>query len=705
MKHKTLALIFIIALFLASCNKNTTKMNNNNPLLQPFTNEYGIPPFDKIKPQDFMPAFKIAMQEQIDSINKIVNNTQKPTFKNTIEAFEFSGLHLSQISAIFYNLLSANTNPQLDSIAQQLASLMTEHQAKIAYNEKLFAKIKTIYNKRDSLKLSQEQYKLLTETYKHFVRSGVDLAKDKQEQLKNINEQLSKLTLQFGKNNLDEINQYKLVIDNKKDLAGLPQNVIDNAAARAKKDNLEGKWVFTIQKPVMIPFLQYAKNRELRKKLYMAYTHLGDNNNQYDNKKIINKIVNLRIQKAHLLGYKNYADYVLDENMAKNPKNVYDLLYKIWDKALPVAHKEAKELQQMIYKEGNNFKLASWDWWYYAEKLRKQKYSVDENEIKQYFPLDSVQKGLFSVVKKLYNLNIERLNNVPLPHPDAQAFKVTDAKTGKLIGIVFMDFFTRASKRAGAWMDNYVNQYKYNGKEQRPVITTVFNFPKPAKGPALLTMEQVSTMFHEFGHALHGLLSQCTYPSLSGTNVPRDFVEFPSQFMENYANDPSVIKTFAKNYKTGKTIPDELLNKIQQAAKFNQGFNAVEYLAAAILDMDYHTLNDTTNINVDQFENNTMKRINMPPQIVVRYRSTYFRHIFAGGYAAGYYSYIWAEVLDADAFEAFKETGNIFNQKIAQSLRKNVLEKGGTEDAMKLYINFRGKKPSIEPLLKRKGLL
>ncbi len=706
MKTKFLTLIFIIALFIGACNNtNKEKMNKNNPLLEKFTNEYGIPPFEEIKDSDFLPAFKQAMQEQNQNIKKIIENKEAPNFKNTIEALEFSGLKLTSVSQVFYNLLASNTNDKLDSIAQELAPLEAKHQAGILNNADLFKKVKTVYDERKKLKLTQEQTKLLENKYKDFVRAGINLPKEKQDTLRKINEELSKLTLQFGQNNLNEINAYKMVVDNREDLKGLPQEQIDAAAARASKAGMKGKWVFTIQKPVLIPFLKYAENRTLREKLFKAYTNLGDNDNKYDNKKIINKIVNLRLQKANILGFKNWASYVLDENMAKTPDKVYELLYKVYDKALPVANKEAEDLQKEIYADGKKFELKPWDWWYYAEKLRKRKYNLDENEIRQYFPLDSVQKGLFSVVEKLYNINIQKLNNVPIYHAGIEAFKVTDNKTGKLLGIVYMDFYTRKSKQAGAWMDNYVNEYIYKGKEQRPVITTNFNFSKPAKGPTLLTMEEASTMFHEFGHALHGLLTQCTYPSISGTSVARDFVELPSQFLENWASYPSVVKTFAKNYKTGEPIPDKLLKKIDNASKFNQGFAAVEYLSAAILDMDYHTIDKKQEINVRQFENNTMKRIKMPPQIVVRYRSTYFRHIFSGGYSAGYYSYIWAEVLDADAFEAFKESGDVFNHALASSFRKNILEKGGTEDPMKLYINFRGKKPSIEPLLKRKGLL
>lgn len=705
MNIKTLILLLTLALSFGACKTNKNKMNSDNPLLKEFTNDYGIPPFEQIKNEDFLPAFEQAMQDQNDNIKKIVENQEAPTFQNTIEAYEFSGMKLSAVSQVFYNYLASNTNDVLDSIAQIMATKETKHFADISYNADLFAKVKVVYEQRENLKLTPEQSKLLENDYKSFLRAGVNLPKEQQEKLRKINEELSKLTLQFGQNNLNEINDYKMVVDKIEDLAGLPKEQIDAAAKRAEDDGMKGKWIFTIQKPVLIAFLQYAENRDLREKLFKAYINVGDNDNKYDNKEIIKKIVNLRVEKAHILGFKNYAEYVLDENMAKTPDKVLDLLTKVYDKALPVAQKEENDLQKMIYADGKKFQLEAWDWWYYAEKLRISRYSLDENEIRQYFPLDSVKKGLFSIVKKLYNVNIERLNNVPLYHPDAEAYKVTDAKTGKLIGVVYMDFYTRSSKQAGAWMDNYVSQYIYNGKEQRPIITTNFNFTKPASGPALLTMDEVSTMFHEFGHALHGLFSQCTYPSISGTSTARDFVELPSQFMENWASDPIALKTFAKNYKTGEVIPDELLQKMDNASKFNQGFIAVEYLSASILDMDYHVLNDVKDIDVRAFENDAMSKINMLPQIVVRYRSTYFRHIFSGGYSAGYYSYIWAEVLDADAFEAFKESGDIFNQQQANSFKTNILERGGTIDEMKMYMNFRKQEPNIDPLLKRKGLL
>ncbi|MBN2894082.1 MAG: M3 family metallopeptidase [Bacteroidales bacterium] len=708
MKKLTLIALLAIAFAFGACKQSKiNEMSTDNPLLQEFTNEYGIPPFDKIKTEHFLPAFKAAMEEQNIVIQQIVENKDIPTFENTIEAYEFSGLKLSAVSSIFYNFLSANTNEEMQQIAQDLASLSTAHWADIQYNADLFAKVEMVYKSKKDLALNQEQEMLLDETYKSFVRAGVGLPKEQQDKLREINEELSKLTLQFDNNNLAEVNSYRLVVDNEADLAGLPDGLVSEAAELAKSEGMENKWEFTIHKPVLIPFLQYAENRELREKIFKAYINLGDNGNEYDNKEIISKIVNLRVEKAHILGYNNYAEYVLEENMAKTPEKVYEFLNSLFEKALPVAEKEAKDLQDMIIADGKDFQLEPWDWWYYTEKIRQTKYDLNEEELREYFQLDTVLKGMFNVAKKLYNIEIVRLDEAPIYLTEAVPHVVKDATTGEHIGVIYIDFYPRASKQSGAWMDNYVNQYIYEGKEQRPVITNVLNFTKPSGDkPSLLSLDEVSTLFHEFGHALHGLLTQCTYPSLSGTSVARDFVELPSQVMENWAMEPSVIKTFAKHYITGEVIPDELLEKIENSAKFNQGFASVEYLAASLLDMDYHSISEIQdNFNVTDFENNSMAKIHMPDNIVVRYRSTYFGHIFAGGYSAGYYSYIWAAVLDADAYAAFKETGDVFNQEKAKAFRENILEKGGTQDPMELYVQFRGQEPKIEPLLERRGLM
>jgi peptidyl-dipeptidase Dcp len=511
------------------------------------------------------------------------------------------------------------------------------------------------------------------------------------------------LELKFGNNLLAETNNFKLVLDNKADLAGLPENVITTAAEEAKTDGMPGKWVFTMQKNSWIPFLTYSTRRDLREKLYRGYFMRGDNNNQYDNKQVIIDIMKDRIALANLLGYQTPAGYILSDKMAKTPARVDTLLMQLWRPSLAKAKDEVKEMQAIIDKENGGFQLASWDWWYYAEKVRKEKYDLNEDELKPYFKLENVRKGAFEVAHKLYGLNFKQLKNMPVYQPDVDVFELTDTN-GKLIGILYTDYYPRPSKTVGAWMDNFSGQYIENGVNVRPVIVNVANLAKPtATEPSLLSMDDVTTLFHEFGHALHGLLSQVTYPSISGTNVPRDFVEFPSQFMENFAFQPEVMKLYAFNYKTGKLMPKELMDKIQNSAYFNQGFDMTELLAAAILDMKWHELSSINGINVDQFEKEQMDEIGLIPEILPRYRSTYFKHIFSDDYSAGYYSYPWASVIDKDAFELFKEKG-IFDQKTATTLKTDILEKGNSVDLMKAYAKFRGREPKVDALLKSKGL-
>ncbi len=677
-----------------------------NPLLSEFKTPFGVPPFEQIRNDQFIPAMQEAMKEHNEEIDAIVNNTDTPTFENTIVALDNSGDMIDQVGGVFYNLNSSLTSPELQNIAKELAPELSAHSDAIRLNDKLFQKIKTVYDHKDNLDLTGSQAKLLDDTYKEFVRGGANLNQEDKEKLSKINSELSLLTLKFGEDVLRQTNAFKLVIDNKSDLAGLPGDVISAAAESAKEDSLEGKWVFTVQKPSLLPFLTYADNRSLREKLFMAYANLGNNNDQYDNKDVIKQIVKLRAERASLLGYKSHADYVLEENMAKTPANVNDLLMRLWTPAIKVAKQEAADMQKMIDRQGGHFKLKPWDWWYYSEKVRKEKYDIDESTLSQYFVLDNVRKGAFDVAHKLYGLTFEPRTDIPVYHPDVQGYEVKDAD-GSHIGVLYMDFFPRDSKRAGAWMSEYRGQHVENGKDIRPVVTTNFNFTKPTGDkPALLTVDEVQTLFHEFGHALHGLLSQCTYKSQAGTSVTRDFVELPSQIMENWALEPEVLRSFAKHYQTGEVIPDELIQKIQNSSHFNQGFTTVEYLAASLLDMDYHTLTlakaDIKDVNA--FEDSSLNEVGLIPEIISRYRSPYFSHIFAGGYSSGYYSYIWAEVLDADAFQAFKETGNIFDPATAAAFRKNILEKGSTEDPMALYVAFRGKKPSEEPLLKKRGL-
>jgi peptidyl-dipeptidase Dcp len=703
---KTILLtIAAIGLMAAACNQSGKNMNDAaNPFFSEYTTPFQVPPFNEINDEHYLPAFEKGIAMHKEEIEEIINNPVEPDFENTIAALDRSGEQLRKVQYVFNCNTSSNTNEQLQEIAQKVAPLESSHFDDINLNPDLFKRVKTVYDKRDNLDLTIEQKTLLEKMYKDFVRGGAELDENKQTRLREINKRISVLSLQFGDNVLAENNAYKLFIDSETDLNGLPEGVIEGAAEAAEAAGEPGKWLFTTHKPSMIPFLQYAEKRELREKLHKAYCARGDNGNDHDNKKILVEMANLRLERAQLLGYETHAHYVLEKRMAKKPEDVYDLLNPIWEAALPVSQKEVQEMQSLISREGNDFKLAAWDWWYYAEKLRKEKYDLDEEVLRPYFELENVRNGLFQVCNNLYGITFEERSDIPKYHQDAQVFEVKEAD-GSHLGILYMDFYPRESKRGGAWMDSYRKQYLKDGKNITPVITTVFNFSKPTGDkPALLSFEEVSTMFHEMGHALHGLFSDCTYESISGTDVPWDFVELPSSIMENWASEPEVMKLYGKHYETGETIPDELIQKIKNAGHFNQGFVNVEYLSAAFLDMDWHTLKQvTSDIDVDQFETKALNRIRLIPEIVVRYRSTYFSHIFSGGYSAGYYSYKWSEVLDADAFGAFKET-SLFDSKTAGSFRDNILARGGTEDPMVLYKRFRGREPSIDPLLKRSGL-
>jgi len=702
MKKLNLFLITLI-IMTTSCSTKKGQKTASNPLLSEFNTPFNVPPFELIKNEHFKPAFDTAFKKNDAEIAAIVNNTEAPTFKNTIEALEYSGHLLNNVSIIFFNLLSANTSDTLQAIAQEESPKLSEHSDNIMLNKKLFDKVNTVYKNKDSQKLNPEQLRLLKETYKKFIRSGAGLDDKKQTRLKEINTELSKLTLKFGDNVLAETNSFKLFIDKEQDLAGLPQSLKDGAADAARQDGKKGQWLFTLANSSVMPFLQYADNRDLRQKMLTAYISRGNNKNDKNNNDIIKSIVNLRLERAQLLGYKNFASYVLEENMAKTPEKVYEFVNQIWTPALAVAKKEAAELQKMIKKDGKTFKLEPCDWRYYSEKLRKEKYDLDEEALRPYFKLENVKQGVFTVAEKMYGLTFTAIKDIPKYHKDAEVYEVKEAD-GKHLGILYMDFFPRDSKRGGAWMTSYQDQYKKDGKNIDPIVSVVCNFSKPTdKQPSLLTFDEVETLFHEFGHALHGLFSNSTYPSLSGTNVPRDFVELPSQIMENWASEPEVLRLFAKHYETGKLIPEELIQKMANSKLFNQGFATTEFIAAALLDMDYHTINEPMTMSPADFEKKAMDKIGLIPEIVVRYKSTYYNHIFSGDYCAGYYSYIWSGLLDADAFEAFKEKG-LFDKSTALSFRKNVLEKGYSDDPMKLYINFRGAEPKIDPLLKKRGL-
>ena len=700
MYHKLIMLVLTGALFM-SCNEAQNTADSSNPFFQEWKTPYGVPDFDRISTDDYMPAFKKGMADHLKEVEKIAANPQEPTFENTVTAMEKSGKLLTRVANVFFNLVSANTNKELQAISREVSPMLSKHNDDINLNAQLFARFKTLYEQRDKLNLTGEQNKLLEKYYKDFIRGGANLSDGDKEKLRAMNEELSVLQVKFSENVLHEDNAFELLLD-EKDLSGLPDGVKNAAAEAARARGYEGKWLFTLHKPSLIPFIQYSDRRDLREKLYRGYFMRGDNDNEYDNKDIFDKVVNLRIRKAHLLGYKSHADFVLEERMAKTPANVYKLLDKVWPAALNKAKEERAMMQKMIDADGGDFKLASWDWWYYAEKIRQQKYKLDEDEIRPYFKIDNVIKGSFILANKLYGLTFEEQDNLPKYHPEVKTYLVKDEK-GNEIGIYLSDWFYRDSKRGGAWMNEYRAQSNMDGNRIIPIIVNVGNFTKPtADRPSLLSLDEANTLFHEFGHALHGLLSDCTYPTISGTSVPRDFVEFPSQVMENWVLEPEMLKLYAFHYKTGEVMPASLIEKIKNAGKFNQGFATVEYMAASYLDMAWHTLTEEKKHDVNAFEKAAMDKIGLIPEIIPRYRSTYFRHV-VGGYSAGYYSYLWSEILDADTFEAFKEHG-IFDKKTAESFRKNILSRGGTEEAMKMYINFRGREPSIEPLLERRGL-
>nr|WP_303777233.1 M3 family metallopeptidase [Bacteroides intestinalis] len=688
--------IFILATtcMMYSCTTQT----ETNPFLSEFQTEHGVPPFDKIKLEHYEPAFLKGIEEQNANIDAIVNNSEAPTFENVIVALDNSAPILDRVSAIFYNMTDAEKTPGLNELSIKIAPTLSEHSDNISLNQELFKKVNAVYQQKESLKLTTEQERLLEETYKDFVRSGANLSPEKQARLREINKQLSTLGLTFSDNILNENNAFKLYIDKEEDLAGLPEWFRQSAAEEAKADGQEGKWLFTLGNASRLPFLQYSENRPLREQIYKAYINRGNNNDKNDNKKIITDIVSLRLEKAQLLGFDCYSNFVLDNTMAKNSTTVMNFLNNLWSYSLPKAKAEAADLQKIMDKEGKGEKLEAWDWWYYTEKLRKEKYNLEEDEIKPYFKLENVREGAFAVANKLYGITLTKLEGIPVYHPDVEVFEVKDAD-GSHMGIFYVDYFPRPGKSGGAWMSNYREQQG----DIRPLVCNVCSFTKPVGDtPSLLTIDEVETLFHEFGHALHGLLTKCNYKGISGTNVVRDFVELPSQINEHWATEPEVLKMYAKHYQTGETIPDSLIEKILNQKTFNQGFMTTELLAAAILDMNLHNLTDTKNLDVLAYEKEAMDQLNLIPEIAPRYRTTYFNHII-GGYAAGYYSYLWANVLDNDAFEAFKEHG-IFDKKTADLFRYNVLEKGNSEDPMTLYKNFRGAEPQLEPMLKNRGM-
>lgn len=683
---------------MVGCNKKTER---ENPFFTEWDTPEGVPPFEEILNSDFKPAFERGIEEQNAEIEAIINNAEEPTFENTLVALDASGELLDKVAGVFFNICESDGNDSLNAVREEVEPMLSEHSDNIYMNAKLFERVKAVYDAREGKEYTGEQLRLIEETYKMFVRNGVALPADKQQRLREVNKQLSLLQTKFGNNLLADLNAYQLVIDKEEDLAGLPEGVRAAAAEMAKENGKEGKWMFGLSVPSYGPFMQYAENRELRKQMYEAYHKKGNNGNANDNKQICLDIIKLRIEKAQLLGFNTPAEMILDNTMAKEPAKVDEFLLKIFTAANNKAKEELKEMQVIADRDGVT--IEAWDWDFYAEKLRQEKYALDENLIRPYFKMETVREGVFAVAHKLYGLNFEKMENVPVFNPEAECFRVTGAD-GELVGVFYCDYFPRASKRGGAWMEAIRGQYWKDGKEIRPVVVNIGNFTRPTSTtPSLLNVDEVETMFHEFGHALHGLLAKANYKTLSGTNVARDFVELPSQINENWAFQPEVLAMYAKHYQTGEIIPDSLVAKINATSTFNQGFMTTELCAASILDMCWHNLSSLDGItDVDAFEDEMMNKIGLIPQISSRYKTTYFNHIWGGGYAAGYYSYLWAEVLDKDAFSVFEKNG-LFDKATADAF-KHLLESGNTVDPMELFRTFKGGDPDEEPMLRGRGL-
>ena len=675
----------------------------DNPFFTEWDTPFGVPPFEQIMPEHYLPAFMQAMTEQKAEIEAIVTNNEPATFENTIAALDQSGNLLNKVSSVFFCQTNANTNDALQTINTEVSPLLSQHSDDINMNPELFARVKSVYDNRETAGLDKEQMKLLTETYDGFVRGGANLDSVSQAKLRELNTEISSLQTTFGENMLKETNAFRLVVDKKEDLAGLPDGLVAVAAETAKACGESGKWVFTLHNPSVMPFLQYADNRELREQIFKGYINRGNNGNDNDNKAVCARLVAARLEKAKLMGYEDYASFVLETRMAKTSAAVYDLLYQVWTPALAKAKAELEDIKAEIKKDGKDFEPEGWDWRYYADRAKKAKYDFDESTIRPYLKLENVRDGMFLFANKLYGVTFEPINEIPLPHPDAIAYEAKD-KDGSHLGVLYFDFFPRESKRGGAWCSQYRAQTYKDGKKVAPVVTIVCNFTKPSEGnPALLTPDEATTMFHEFGHALHNLFRDVHYYGIS--RVPRDFVELPSQVNEHWTFEPELLKEYAKHYQTNELIPDELVERFNQCGKYGQGFATTEYVAASLLDMDFHSMNEIpAGFDVMNFEQMTLAKQGLLRQIPARYRTTYFNHTMGGGYTAGYYSYLWSEILDADAFEAYKETGDIFNAEVAEKFRRYVLQPGAIDDAMVMYVNFRGKEPNIDPLLKNRGL-
>lgn len=687
-------------------HKNHTCMKNN-PFVKPYANPFGIPPFESIQISDYMPAVRLGIKKHEEEINAIATNPEAPTFENTILAMEESGQLLDRVMRVLMSLNETNSSPELVAVTEEAMPLYSLHEDNIMMDARLFDRVKKLYDNRANAGYDVAQLRAVEKAYKDFTRNGALLNAADQEALKQINTRLTDLYLKFNKNLLNATNAFEIVVDDESALAGLPASSVAQAADEAKSRGYDGKWVFTLHAPSRLPLLQYADNRDLRRKMYEGYTTLAFSG-EYDNRPVINEIVKIRAEKARLLGFPDYASYMTDNVMAKTPQAAENLLMQIWTPAVKRVHEEVTEMQALADREGAKIKIEPWDYYYYAEKVRRDKYALDEDEVRAYFSLDNVRKGIFTMAKTLYGINFTELPDAPKYHPEVKVYDVTD-NDGNHVAVFMTDYFPRASKRQGAWMEelkgSWINE---DGTASRPVVYNVGNFSRPAGDtPALLTLDEVETMFHEFGHGLHGMLSRAKYRSQSGTNVDRDFVELPSQIHEHWALEPELLKQYATHYRTGEVIPDSLVRKLQAAATHNQGFATTELAGAALLDLLWGKYNpaEGTDVDVEAFEREVAAKLAMPAEVQFRYRSPYFKHIFGSdGYASGYYTYLWAEVLDTDGFELFAEKG-IFDPATAKSFRENILEMGGSRDPMELYVNFRGHEPSVDALLRNRGLI
>ena len=695
--------ILMAALTTTMCGCTSHQQEKGNPLFSEFNTPHGIAPFAEITIDHYREGMLKGMEEQKAEIEAIVNNSEAPTFENTILALDKSGELLRKVRGTFSPLSSSNSNDQTRALQKEMSPISSTHSDDINLNEKLFARVKSIYDSRESLTLTPEEAKILQNTYDRFVNSGAELSDEDKAKLRELNKEISMLQLEFSQNLLHETNNTFVVAESLEEMKGLPQANIDAAAKMANENGQPGKWMFNMQRPSCNPVLQYCENRELRRKVYEAYYNRGNQDNDHDSKAICAKLVALRLEKAKLMGYSNYAEMALKNRMASTPEAVYDLLMQVWEPAVAKAKEEIEDIRAEIRKDGKDFEPAGWDYMYYLDRAKKAKFAVDEEEIRSYLEINNVMQGIFHVANKLYGLTFKEITaEVPSYEPTAKAFEVID-RDGKLLAIFYSDNFTRESKNAGAWCTSFRSQSYKNGERIIPIVVNSCNMTIPNnEGYALQSIDNVETLFHEFGHALHNFMRDVQHSGASG--VERDFVELPSQINEHWAFEPEVLAVYAKHYKTGEIIPMELVNKIQESAKYGQGFATVEYIAASLSDMDLHVLTEVpADLNVMEFEAAKLNERGIPSQILPRYRITNFSHTMGGGYTAGYYSYMWAEVLDADAFEAFAETGDIFNQEVADKFRKYVLAPGGIDDGMTMYKNFRGREPKIDALLKNRG--